>query len=310
MSSRSRWLTPVVFWVGLIVATLVLWLSGQAGAAVDTLRGARIWPLVVVVGLGMALPVIHAWRWQRVIAALGSQLSLNTAAGLTVSASLVNYATPGFLGAPAKAILANQSENVPIRRSLVSIVLEQGLDFLVLVVGSGLIVLALGPSKFGELLSLGGWLPSPYIGAAIALAGAVIVLLVGRNRIGRIRARVAEAVAEVREEVRWPAVWALTLAYWAAQVLVIWVLLWALRLPADPLSVLALGTLPLLAGQLAPVPGGVGVREATMVALTGVTGIPTVDLLGLAILQRVLLVVALPLSLLALRMFRGQVATA
>lgn len=309
MSRSSRWLTPVVFWLGLLIATLVLWLSGQAGAAVDTLRGARIWPMVVVVGLGMTLPVIHAWRWQRVIAALGNILPLHTAAGLTVSASLVNYATPGFLGAPAKAILANRSDGVPIRRSLVSIVLEQGLDFLLLVVGSGLVILMLGPSRFGELLSLGGWLPSPWIGLAIGAIGVLAVMLLGRSRIARIRVRIAEAVLEVREEVRWPAVWALTFAYWAVQVLVIWVLLWALRLPADPLSVLALGTLPLLAGQLAPVPGGVGVREATMVALTGVTAIPTVDLLGLAILQRVLLVIALPLSLLALRLFRGQVAT-
>ncbi len=308
MSDSSRWLTPVVFWVGLLIAALVLWLSGQAGAAVETLRGARIWPMVGVLGLGMSLPVIHAWRWQQVIAALGSRLPLHTAAGLTVSASLVNYATPGFLGAPAKAILANRSDGVPIRKSLVSIVLEQGLDFLLLVVGSGLVILLLGPSRFDELLSLGGWLPSPYLGLAIAAAGAVIVLLSGRSRIANIRRKIAEAVHEVREEVRWPAVWVLTFAYWAVQVLVIWVLLWALRLPADPLSVLALGTLPLLAGQLAPVPGGVGVREATMVALTGVSGIPTADLLGLAILQRVLLVVALPLSLLALRVIRGQVS--
>lgn len=304
MTAVSRWITPVVFWVGLVAALAVLWLSGQAGKALDSMEGSRVWPLVAVVVIGMSLPVIHAWRWREVMDALGHRIALGTAAGLTVSASLVNYATPGFLGAPAKAILANRAEGVPVRRSLVSIALEQGLDFLLLVVGSGLIVLVLGPEEFTSLLSLGGWLPSPVVGLVIAAALFLLLVLVGRQRIVRVWQRITAAFLEVRERANWPVVGGLTIAYWLAQVLVVWVLLWALRLPADPLTVLALGTLPLLAGQLAPVPGGVGVREATMVALSGVTGVSAAGLLGLAVLQRVLLVAALPLSLLALRAAR------
>lgn len=298
MTDRSRLVVPIAFWVGLVAALTALWLSGQAGDAWRSLTGARLLPLVAIVVTGMALPVIHAVRWQVVMDALGYRIATRTAAGLTVSASLINYATPGFLGSPAKAILANRSERIPVGRSLVSIALEQGLDFLLLVVSSALVVLYLGPSEFSELLSLGGWLPSPVIGVAIGAFVVIVLVVIGRERIERVVARIRGAFMEAREQVNWGTVVGLTLLYWLAQLLVVWVLLWALHLPADPATVLALGTLPLLAGQLAPVPGGVGVREATMVALSGVTGVGAAGLLGLAVLQRVLLVAALPLSLL------------
>jgi glycosyltransferase 2 family protein len=304
VTAQRRWLIPAAFWIGLIAAAGVLWWSGQANAAWQSLQGSRVWPLVLVIGIGMALPVIHAWRWREVMNTLGHRLAIGVASGLTVSASLINYATPGFLGAPAKAILASQSESVPVRRSLVAIAFEQGLDFLLLVAGSTVIILLIGPGEFAPLLSLGGWLPSPVVGLVIAIAVLATVALAGRRRIASVWRRITAAFVEVRDGVSWPFIGGLTLCYWLAQVLVVWVLLWSLRLPADPLTVLALGTLPLLAGQLAPVPGGVGVREATMVALSGVTGVSAAGLLGLAVLQRVLLVSALPLSLLALRLVR------
>ncbi|CAN5581575.1 hypothetical protein BH24CHL1_BH24CHL1_02570 [soil metagenome] len=304
MKDRARLVVPIAFWVGLAAALLVLWLSGQAGDAWRSLSGARVELLIVIVVIGMALPVIHAWRWRVIMAALGHSLAASTAAGLTVSASLINYATPGFLGAPAKAILANRAEKIPMGRSLVAIALEQGLDFLLLVFSSALVVLYIGPARFSGLLSLGGWLPSPAIGVVFVALAVVILGVIGRERVARVAGRIRGAFAQARDHVSWGAVVGLTLLYWLAQVAVVGVLLWALRLPVDPAMVLALGTLPLLAGQLAPVPGGVGVREATIVALSGVTGVGAASLLGLAVLQRVLLVAALPLSLLAIRVAR------
>lgn len=304
MTDRSRLIMPVAFWIGLMAALLVLWLSGQAEDAWQSLSEVRFVLLIVVIAIGMALPVIHAWRWRVVMAALGHAIAPGKAAGLTVSASLINYATPGFLGAPAKAILANRAERIPVGRSLVAIAFEQGLDFLLLIFSSALVVLYIGPERFSSLLSLGGWLPSPALGLAVAVLGIVILGIIGRYRIERIAGRIRGAFEQVRDEVEWRTVASLTLLYWLAQVAVVGMLLWALRLPVDLTTVLALGTLPLLAGQLAPVPGGVGVREATMVALSGVTEVSVAGLLGLAVLQRVLLVAALPLSLLAIRVAR------
>jgi uncharacterized membrane protein YbhN (UPF0104 family) len=297
----SRVLVPAAFWLGLLLAALALWLSGQAGSAWGHVREARLLPLVLVVLAGMLLPVIHARRWQLVMRALGTDLSPRLAADLTVSASLVNYAGPGYLGAPAKAFLANRSANAPYRRSLLSMAFEQGLDFLVLLAGSALAILLLGPNRLGALLPGG----DPMLQALVA-GGAVTLLVLlaalGRRRIARAWDRIREAFRTLAGRIDRRAVVLLTLAYWLAQVAVVALLLWALRLPLTLTTVLALATLPLLAGQVAPLPGGVGAREAAIVALSGATGATASGLLGLAVLQRVLLVAALPLSLGALRL--------
>jgi uncharacterized membrane protein YbhN (UPF0104 family) len=106
--------------------------------------------------------------------------------------------------------------------------------------------------------------------------------------------------------VDWTIIGVLTAAKWLAQAAVVGLLLWALRLPTDMTTLLSLATLPLMIGQLVPLPGGVGAREAAIVALSGATGASAAGLLGLAILQRVLLVATLPLSLGMLRLARAS----
>jgi uncharacterized membrane protein YbhN (UPF0104 family) len=302
MALPTRLLTPAAFWLGLAAALLALWWSGQAGRAWQQTRDARLAPLALVLALGMALPWIHARRWVELLRGVGTRLPAREAAGFTISASLVNYASPGFLGAPAKAVLARQGAGVPLGRSAVTMAVEQGLDFLVLLAGSALALFVVGPELLGDLRPSGGAsaLELTLVGAAgvVALTFAVLA----RRRVASIGRRVLAAFHELGRGVDRPRVAALTLLYWLAQAAVVALLLWALRLPASGRSVLALATLPLLAGQLAPLPGGLGAREAVSVALAGATGIGAAALLGLAVLQRVLLVAALPLALGATRL--------
>jgi glycosyltransferase 2 family protein len=302
MAMSARLLTPVAFWLGLVAALLVLWWSGQAGRAWQQTRDARLAPLALVLALGMALPWIHAQRWVALLRGVGTDLPARQATGFTISAALVNYASPGFLGAPAKAVLANQGADVPYRRSAVTMAVEQGLDFLVLLLGSAVALLIVGPALLGDLRPADGVSPL-VIAAGIGLCIAAVVLLaLARRRALALGRRVLGAFRELGRNVDRPLVAALTLLYWLTQAAVVALLLWALRLPLRGTSVLALATLPLLAGQLAPLPGGLGAREAVSVALAGATGIGAVALLGLAVLQRVLLVAALPLALGATRL--------
>ena len=60
----------------------------------------------------------------------------------------------------------------------------------------------------------------------------------------------------------------------------------------------------LLLGQIAPLPGGVGAREAAMIALARPLAMSSATLLAMAVLQRVLLVAALPLALGGVRLVR------
>lgn len=303
MTARSRLVVPAAFWLGLAVALLALWVSGQAGNAWDEVRSARLLPLVLVLACGVVLPVIHARRWQLVMRALGTEIPAPLAADVTVSASLVNYASPGYLGAPAKAFLANRSANAPYPRSLLSMAFEQGLDFLVLLVGSAIALLVLGPGRFDDLLPGADRTVQIAVLAAIGVVG-IALAVAGRGRIERVVARIVDAFRTLAGRVDRGAVALLTLLYWLAQAAVVALLLWALRLPLTLTTVLALATIPLLAGQIAPLPGGIGAREAAIVALAGATGIGAASLLGLAVLQRVLLVAALPLSLVSVRAVR------
>jgi len=301
--ARSRLIVPVAFWLGLTAALSALWLSGQAGRAWEVVREARLVALPVVVVLGIALPVIHAIRWRVVMAALGTDVPPLLAADLTVSASLVNYASPGYLGAPAMAFLANRTAGAPWSRSLLSLAIEQGLDFLVLLAGSLIALALLGPDRVEDIVPELNRTAQFALGLLLVL-GAVLFLLVGRDRITRAAKRIVEAFRALGGRVDWRIIGVLTLAKWLAQAAVVGLLLWSLRLPVDMTTLLSLATLPLLIGQLVPLPGGVGAREAAIVALSGATGASTAGLLGLAVLQRVLLVAALPLSLALLRLAR------
>jgi uncharacterized membrane protein YbhN (UPF0104 family) len=302
---RSRLIVPAMFWLGLAAALLALWLSGQAGSAWERGRDARLAPLVLVAGCGVLLPVIHARRWREVMRALGTDLTTAQATDLTVSASLVNYASPGYLGAPAKAFLANRAAGAPYTHSAVSMAFEQGLDFLVLLAGSAVAVVVLGPDRLGDLVPTADvtWQITLVVVTVVAF---VILALICRAHAASVLARIRGAFAQLSSRVDRPTVASLTLTYWLAQVAVVALLLWALKLPLTLASVLALSTIPLLAGQVAPLPGGIGAREAAIVALSGALEISVSGLLGLAVLQRVLLVAALPPALGIVRLARAR----
>ncbi|HMM41857.1 MAG TPA: lysylphosphatidylglycerol synthase transmembrane domain-containing protein [Thermomicrobiales bacterium] len=292
--ARSRLIVPGMFWLGLAGAVVALWLSGQAAGAWAQVRGARWLPLGLVLAFGVALPLVHAVRWRLLMQALDADVPAGLAADVTVSSSLVNYAGPGFLGAPAKAFLANRAAGAPYGKTIVTMAFEQGLDFLVLLAGSAVALLLIGTGPVEEALAGHGR------AARIAL-----VVVVGRERIRRSVSRVIEAFRTLGSRIDWPAVAWCTAALWLLQAGVVAALLWALEMPATPTTVVSLSTIPLLLGQAVPLPGGIGVREAAIVALSAPVGISSGGLLGLAILQRVLLVVALPVALLAVRLVRA-----
>ncbi|MEZ4572586.1 MAG: lysylphosphatidylglycerol synthase transmembrane domain-containing protein [Thermomicrobiales bacterium] len=296
--------TALAFWAGLLIAIVVLWATGVMADAWQGLRDARPLPLVLVVIVGMALPLVHAWRWQVVMRSLDVPLSIGEVSDITVSSALLNYASPGFVGASAKAVLANQTRSVPYHASALSIGFEHSLDLGLMAITSALAILIIGPSAFRDAIpSLSG------TAAFLLVAALVAVLFVGifvarRFRLMRHIEQLIESARQLGRRVNRSEVGGLTFLYWVLQVIVVGLLFWALGINIVIVDVLAIATVPVLAGMLAPVPGGVGVREAVIVALTAVTGATTATLLTLAIVQRVLLVSALPLSLALVRVAR------
>jgi uncharacterized membrane protein YbhN (UPF0104 family) len=294
----------LVLWGGVIVVAAILWRTGLLDTAWESARNARRRYLLLVLLVGMLLPIIHALRWTVALKALGDEMPPAEAADLTVSSALINYSSPGFLGASAKALLAKKSSNVSFEHSAVSITFEYGLDLILLLGASATVILVYGPRNFNGLVpfdtELPGWWVIP---VGVVLLGG-LGYLAYRLGVMRLINRIRYAFTRLGKTVSWPKIIALTLLYWLGQVLVIELLVQALNLDVSLFGLIALSTLPLLAGILAPVPGGIGVREATTVALAALTGAGAGALLSLAVLQRVLLVAALPLSLLVVRLSR------
>jgi len=294
-------LMPIAFVGGLIAAIAVLWWSGLLGDAWNSIRTASPLPMVLVVCVGVLLPIVHAVRWKVIMDALGGNLTASEAADLTVTSALMNYASPGFVGASAKAILARRSKEIKYEDSAASIFFEYGLDLALLIVGSVLAVILLGPSTFSPLLRFDTDLPSGVIVLVVVLGVAAAGFLAWKLGVVIFLRRLMTSFMTLGRGVDREVIAMLTVLYWLLQVSVVVLLFWALHIEIDLANALAVSTLPLLAGMLAPVPGGIGAREAVTVALTAATGIGAAELLSLAVLQRVLLVGALPLALLAVR---------
>ncbi len=297
-------LTGVVFLVGLLVATAALWLTGILADTWDGVASAKPLPLVFVVLTGMALPLVHAWRWQVVMRSLDVELSLGEACDITVSSALVNYASPGFVGASAKAVLAHQTREVPFASSALSIAFEHALDLGLMALSAGIVILIIGPSAFSDAAS-----PLRNLASASVIIAALVIVAVALAlawRFGALRyvVRLVDTARQLGREVNPFAIGGLTFLYWLLQVVATAFMFWALGIDFIIIDILGVVTVPGLAGMLVPVPGGVGVREAATVALTTVTGITAATLVTLAIIQRVLLVAALPLSLGAVRLVR------
>lgn len=294
-------LVPVAFVGGLVAAIALLWWSGLLADAWHSIRTANPVPLVLVVCVGILLPIVHAVRWKVILDALGSHLTAAEAADLTVTSALMNYASPGFVGASAKAILARRAKEVKYEDSAASIAFEYGLDLALLVVGSVIAVLLLGPATFSPLLRWDTDLPSGLIIAVAVVSVTAIVVLAWKLGAWNFVQRLMRSFLTLGKDVDHFVIALLTLLYWLLQVSVVVLLFWALHIDINVPNALAVATLPILAGMLAPVPGGIGAREAVTVALAAATSIGAAQLLSLAVLQRVLLVGALPLALLAVR---------
>lgn len=288
-----RWLVPV-----LILGAFVV--SGHLHEALSTvLRVNAGWAILLVVA-GVALPLSHAWRWCYLLKRVDVEVPVAGSARVTSLASLVNYAAPGFLGAPAKAIFARESYKVPISQSLPTLVVEQALDALMLLFAGTLAVILAGPAMIEIVDSQN--VPSQAVAGLLMLSLLAVIAVVswwlGRRLLpGFYDALRTATGALLRSAEHRRPILTLTAARWALDMLAVTLASFAVGLRLGLVEILLLANISLLAGLLAPVPGGLGVREAAMASVAGVIGISIPAILALSILHRAGLALGLPLVL-------------
>ncbi|MBX5443935.1 lysylphosphatidylglycerol synthase transmembrane domain-containing protein, partial [Sphaerobacter sp.] len=285
---RPRWRSLLLVWGPFAVAVVALLASGQARAVARAIGDARPGPLLVLLGVGVALPVVHARRWQTMLRAVAADVPLPHAVEMTVTASLVNYAVPGYAGSPVKGVLARQLHDVGFGRSLPTLAAEQVLDAAALALGAVVGLALAGPSALAWIGALDGpsW-PAVLAGGAVALGGVGVAVLIARRYAGRFVERVvASGRMLAADRGRWAPVLVLTATYWGMNVAAVWLGARAVGLTLGPVELLLLANLPLLVGLASPLPGGLGLREGAMAGVAGVIGVPVAAIVAAAVLHR------------------------
>jgi uncharacterized membrane protein YbhN (UPF0104 family) len=313
-SSRSlgaRRFTPLIVWGSVALGVAALVLTGEAGNMVDALADANWWLLLPLLLIGLALPVVHARRWQIMLRSLGHDLPLDSALDLTISSTMINYAAPGYLWSPAKGLMARQLYGIGLARSVPTLAVEQVLDALALVVGTAVGLLLAGPAISHSLVDHLRT-PSPWAVVATVLfivLGALAASLIAWRYGRRFSATALEAGRLLARDssLRVP-VLGLTAGRWLLDTAAIWLAAKAAGVSLGIAGLILMSNLPLLIGLLSPMPGGIGFREGAMAGVAGVLAISVSAILAAAILHRALLLIALPIVLGIIRLRRWATA--
>lgn len=295
---RTRRLLPFVVWGSIAVGILVLLLSGDLGEMTSALVDADLREVALLLLVALALPIVHARRWQVMLRSVGHDLSLGAAVDLTISSTMINYAAPGYLWSPAKGMLARQMYGVGLGRSVPTLAAEQVLDALALLLGTIAGLLLAGPTISRQIAdrvdapSLATLLSAAGVLAVIVVAGIYVALRFGRRFVGS-SIDAGRLLARDRS-LRVPVI-SLTVARWLLDTLAIWLAAKAVGVSLGLSALILISNLPLLVGVISPMPGGIGFREGAMAAVAGALVIPVAAILAAAILHRAVLILALPL---------------
>jgi len=267
VSTGQRWSRVGRLAAGVVLLVLLLWRLGPAelGRALGTMPLAVLLPSAVLATL---LPLCHAWRWRRLLEIAGQRVPLLEAIRVTVAASAANYLVPAFGWAPAKVVATRQWLGIGVRRALPTVVIEHALDLAMLascaLVGfwqirpTAVVPITLLPFRARSMLGM-------LVLAGVAGAGLAAVLSGRVRKFGFEVLTVGYGV--LRETWRDPVVWLATIGRWSAELLVLALLVAAVQLPLDWGALFVLLGGPGIVGALSPIPGGLGIREATGVLL-------------------------------------------
>jgi glycosyltransferase 2 family protein len=304
-ATGNRWTTRRLLVLGLrwsvpIVILLAFALTGHLGSALRSLADVSAWWALPLVLVGIALPVSHAWRWCYLLKRVDSEISVAGSARVTALASLLNYAAPGFLGAPAKAIFARDAHGVPVGRSLPTLAAEQLLDAALLAIGGVVAIVIAGPVMYGVAagaISLELMLAATVTFAVVIAVGIAFWIIARRFLPGFVTAVHQATVMLLRSRENLRPIAALTVTRWLLDMVAIGIASAAIGLRLNLFDILLVANLSLLIGLVAPVPGGLGVREAVMASLAGAVGVSIPAMLALAVLHRAGLAAGLPVVL-------------
>lgn len=296
--------TPVIFLVSIGIAVVVLWRSGDVGGVSDSLREANPWLLALGGALYLAGLFLLCVRWHLLVAMIHGSSSFGRAGEAFLTSVVINYAAPVGLAVPSRAALTKRALGLNLTETSAVALWEVGADVIILGLATAIWLLSGGWSESDVSPGDAPPLAIVLVIACLVIGCGVLAILVRSARMKAIRIRLQGVLAYPRHAPRQAAVTlAVTAVYWLAQGVVLAIMLHALDVKPEPLFVLGVTSLPILAGMLSPFPGGAGVREALMGGIARVHGADVSATIFAAVAYRLALFASIPILYLAFRLW-------
>lgn len=275
--------------LAIAVLAVALWRSDPAAAGREL---AKVPPIEValVVGLVLLAYVVRFAKWHLLMLRLGTGVPLGRDAAVFTS-GLLMVVTPAKVGEVWKAFALQETDGIPVSRTLGAVALDRITDVLALAALALLSAAALGVAP---------WLA----GLAVLAFAAGVALLRWRRPwlalLSRLEARKPGTrvvaflhalyldTASLLSVGTLGASSALALAAWALEGAALWLILGALGEHHGALWAVGVFAAGSLAGGLSILPGGVGTAEAGMVALLVAGGVPSATAFAATLLVRLL----------------------
>lgn len=227
----------------------------------------NVWYLAGVFGGIFIIMLLRVYRWLLLLKPIKKNLSFLSAVEILVSSQVVNYASPGKLGVPARALLLKEKESVAIAHSTPSLLSELFLDnFIMLLM---LIVTAFAGGYITFIYDLVkrylvGYLLAAGIFLLVFAVLVTILFFVIKNKKRKIPF-IENLLVAVRVSFRdlkcFTAAAVLSVAILFFSYFCDWLIFRALGLDVPYSFIIMAIAFSTIAGFLSPLPGGVGVRE-------------------------------------------------
>ena len=293
--------TTAIFGISLILAVVMLYLTGALSGVVDAVRDADLPTLALSAPIYLASLWVLAYRWHLLVRMAKGSSNLPKAAEAFLTSVIINYAAPVGLAVPSRAALTKRA--LGLNASQTGTIALWEIAFDVLVLGSGAAIWMLiadgAPDEVRREIAQSS---TSYLlaGAALIVLAAIAAVIASRKPGLRQKVTSIGRTIMVAPSKR-PAEAGLTLAvsliYWILQGVVLWMLITALGVTVSAPFMLGFTSLPILVGMLSPIPGGAAVREGLMYVVARLSGFGSEAdaILAAALIYRFALFAAIPI---------------
>lgn len=108
-----------------------LFRKGDWSKVVDIKNNVSVWGLVAVLALFTISQLLMIIRWYLLLIPIKTEIQLRSVFRIAINAILLNQIAPGKVGYPTKAYFLKQAEDIPISRAIPSLVGEVFLDYFI-----------------------------------------------------------------------------------------------------------------------------------------------------------------------------------